>query len=341
MSSSLCVEFPEVPDKIFSKEPIASTAFAVMCTYEYLFNKYLYYLLRSQFFVEYVNANMIGVAYPAINDTALYNAIVPIPPLAEQKRIVAKIEALMPLVDVYDKAEQKLTALNAAFPDLLKKAVLQDAVQGKLVPQDPQDEPASVLLEKIRKEKQTLVKAGKIKKEKPLKPITDEEIPFVVPAGWEWVRLGDVVNLTSGQDMSPDKYNVKKRGVPYITGASNIENGKIIINRWTLVPKAIAKKGDLLLTCKGTVGVLAFLDDEQAHIARQMMAIQINRYLCRGFVKIYMEFQVASLKIAAKSMIPGISRNDVLDMLLPLPPLAEQKRIVAKIDDLLAEIEKM
>jgi type I restriction enzyme S subunit len=221
----------------------------------------------------------------------------------------------------------------------LRSSILQLAVQGKLVPQDPHDEPASVLLKKIRKEKQTLAKAGKIKKEKPLKAITDEEIPFVVPAGWEWVRLGDVINLTSGQDMSPDKYNIKNRGVPYITGASNIENGKIIINRWTLTPKAISKKGDLLLTCKGTVGVLAFLDNEKAHIARPMMAIQINRYLCSGFVKIYMEFQVASLKNAAKSMIPGISRNDVLDMLFPLPPLAEQKRIVTKIEALLPLVD--
>jgi type I restriction enzyme S subunit len=216
----------------------------------------------------------------------------------------------------------------------LRNSILQMAVQGKLVPQDLNDEPASLLLERIYKEKQTLVKAGKIKKDKPLKPIADDDIPFEIPESWVWVRLGEIINLISGQDMSPDQYNAERQGIPYITGASNIENGQVIINRWTLTPNAIAKTGDLLLTCKGTIGAMAFLEIEQVHIARQIMAIQMQKSLCSSFIKTYIETYVETLKVAAKSMIPGISRNDVLDMVFPFAPLAEQNRIVKRLEEI-------
>jgi len=132
--------------------------------------------------------------------------------------------------------------------------------------------------------------------------------------------------------MTPDKYNADNMGVPYLTGASNIENESVLINRWTLEPKSIAIKGDLLLTCKGTVGAVAFFSCETGHIARQIMAIRIGRLLSHKYVKIFVETYVATLKAVAKSMIPGISRDDVLNALIPLPPLAEQRRIVVRIE---------
>ena len=234
----------------------------------------------------------------------------------------------------------------------LKNSILQMAVQGKLVPQDPNDEPASVLLERIRAEKERLIKEKKIKREKnpsvifkgadntPYEKIGDEvrsladEVPFDIPDSWEWVRLGTVIELQSGQDMTPDKYNDCGKGIPYITGASNIENGNVLINRWTEYGRAFAYCGDILLTCKGTVGTMAVLREPQVHIARQIMAIRPISELYVPYIQVVLDTLVENLKAAAKSMIPGIAREDVLQSLFPVPPASEQKQIVQKISEL-------
>ena len=234
----------------------------------------------------------------------------------------------------------------------LKNSILQMAVQGKLVPQDPNDEPASVLLERIRAEKERLIKEKKIKREKnpsvifkgadntPYEKIDDEvrsladEVPFDIPDSWEWVRLGTVIELQSGQDMTPDKYNDCGKGIPYITGASNIENGNVLINRWTEYGRAFAYCGDILLTCKGTVGTMAVLQEPQVHIARQIMAIRPISELYVPYIQLVLDTLVENLKAAAKSMIPGIAREDVLQSLFPVPPVSEQKRIVQKVSEL-------
>ena len=244
----------------------------------------------------------------------------------------------------------------------LKNSILQMAVQGKLVPQDPGDEPASVLLQRIKAEKQELIKAGKIKKDKKAseifrgasrnlpytfceqigKEIKDisEEIPFEIPDSWEWVRFSTIIELQSGQDLTPDKYNADGKGVPYITGASNIENNNVIINRWTEYGRAFAYNGDILLTCKGTIGTIAILQQDQVHIARQIMGIHPCKNIETNYVKIVLETLVETLKAAAKSMIPGITRDNVLSSLIPIPPLSEQRKIVLKIEQLLPFIEK-
>ena len=136
-------------------------------------------------------------------------------------------------------------------------------------------------------------------------------------------------------------YNAKQKGIPYITGASNIEDGKIIINRWTDKGRAFAYRGDLLLTCKGTVGTMAFLTEEKAHIARQIMGISTYKQINIDYVKIFLESYINILKAKAKSMIPGISRDDVLNILFPSPPLSEQQRIVDKVNQLLPQISKL
>lgn len=240
----------------------------------------------------------------------------------------------------------------------LKNSILQLAVQGKLVPQDPNDEPASVLLERITKERERLIKEKKIKKPKTTSRIfrrdghyyesvngsepacIDEQIPFDIPDSWEWVRCSNLISLTSGQDLTPDKYNDKKNGIPYITGASNFNCGHVIINRWTQFPKAFAEQGNILLTCKGTIGELALLKEAQVHIARQVMAIQpIVSSLC-DFLLLILEVNVQRFKTEAQSMIPGISRDVVLESLIPLPPTLEQHRMISKLKGLLPEIEK-
>ena len=240
----------------------------------------------------------------------------------------------------------------------LKNSILQLAVQGKLVPQDPNDEPASVLLERITKERERLIKEKKIKKPKSTSRIfrrdghyyesvnggepacIDDQIPFDIPDSWEWVRCSNLISLTSGQDLTPDKYNDKKNGIPYITGASNFNCGHVIINRWTQFPKAFAEQGNILLTCKGTIGELALLKEAQVHIARQVMAIQpIVSSLC-DFLLLILEVNVQRFKTEAQSMIPGISRDVVLEALIPLPPTLEQHRMISKLKGLLPEIEK-
>ena len=161
-----------------------------------------------------------------------------------------------------------------------------------------------------------------------------DEVPFNIPDSWEWVRLGTVIQLQSGQDMTPDRYNDCGKGIPYITGASNIENGSVLINRWTEYGRAFAYCGDILLTCKGTVGTMAVLQETQVHIARQIMAIRPISELYIPYIQIVLDTLVENLKAAAKSMIPGIAREDVLQSLFPVPPVSEQKRIVQKITDL-------
>lgn len=223
----------------------------------------------------------------------------------------------------------------------LKNSILQQAIQGKLLPQNPADEPASELLKKISAERQKLIDEGKIKNPPQLPPILDAEKPFDIPENWLWVRLGEIINLISGQDLSLDCHNTDGNGVPYITGASNIVDEKIMINRWTTSPTTTAEYDDLLLSCKGTVGKIAFLKESSAHIARQIMAIKISNLANKFYIKFFIEKNVQNLKSQAKSMIPGISRNNLLILPLPLPPLAEQKRIVERLEELLPLCDRL
>ncbi|WP_339270615.1 restriction endonuclease subunit S [Paenibacillus sp. FSL K6-1330] len=224
-------------------------------------------------------------------------------------------------------------------PQELKNSILQLAIQGRLVEQRQEEGTGEELFQQIQTEKQKRIKAGTIKKEKPLPEITEHEKPFDIPEGWLWTRFGSIMQLLSGQDMTPTEYNDIAKGIPYITGASNIENSAIIINRWTESPKAIAHKGDLLLTCKGTVGKTAILTEDEVHIARQIMAITPYGVETK-YIMYFIDTQIKALKSQAKSMIPGIERNNVLKLTFPLPPLAEQKRIVAKIEELLLYIDR-
>lgn len=271
---------------------------------------------------------------PGISRGDVLNMQFPLPPLPEQRRIVARVEALMKEIDKLEQTEKELEAIKAAFPADMKASLLQAAMQGKLTRQKAEDGDARGLLLAIREEKEKLVKEKKIKKEKPLTPITDEEIPFDIPENWVWCRLGDCIKLLSGQDLTPDKYNASGKGTIYITGASNIENGRITVNRWTEFPRAIAHKGELLITCKGTIGEMCFLNIDKVHIARQIMSIK-EILVDIKYVHIFLLSYVNTLKGNAKSMIPGIDRKNVLNALFPLPPLPEQQRIVEKLDQLL------
>ena len=235
----------------------------------------------------------------------------------------------------------------------LKNALLQEAVQGKLVPQIASEGNARDLLEEIRRERLSHgldfanAKSGKRKSKKETAlagsnpcDITEEEIPFDIPESWCWCKLGEICNLTSGQDLIPEQYNSQNKGIPYITGASNFSNENIIVNRWTEYARAIAEENDLLLTCKGTVGEMAFLHEKKVHIARQVMGLHFNKKIDSRYMKYFITTQINNLKSKAKSMIPGIARDDVIKLTIPLPPLAEQKRIVAAIEKFMPLIEE-
>lgn len=216
----------------------------------------------------------------------------------------------------------------------LRQRVLDLAIHGKLVPQNPQDEPASELLKRIAEEKERLIKEGKIKKSKKKDNEDIDEVPFEVPQGWVWTSVDEIFLVTSGQDYDPSKYNDSQKGIPYIIGASNFLNGQIIENRWTEHPSVFAQRGDVLLVCKGAgVGKLAICNIETAHIARQVQSIRDVTGLCNiNFILYTIQVQIERIISQANGLIPGLKREVILGTKIPLPPLAEQHRIVSEVE---------
>ena len=306
----------------------------------------LYFLLfkRTAF-----RNNKTGAAIPHLNKELFFNMPFPIPPLAEQERIVAKIEELMPLIEEYGKAEEQLTKLNAEFPDKLRKSILQQAVQGKLTERDPADEPASELIKRIKTEKEALIKSGKIKKEKPLPEITEDEKPFDIPDTWEWVRLSDICNISDGTHQTP---TYVEHGIPFIS-AQNVKPYRFLPENHRDVSyedyleynKNISpEKGDILMARVGAgIGEAAIIDQD----------FEFSIYVSLTLIKCYSkEFDMIYLlhvlnspirrKLAEKKTLgKGASQGNlnlifIREFVLPIPPLAEQKRIVKRVEELLA-----
>lgn len=330
-----------------------STPIAYLATGKYWVNNHAHVLdcvegkLSLEYIMYFINAISLakyvtGTAQPKMNQEKMNSIPVALPPLSEQKRIVAKIGELLPLVDRYEKAWTKLEDFNRRFPEDMKKSILQQAIQGKLVEQRPEEGTAQELYEQIQAEKRRLIKEGKIKKEKPLPEITEEEKPFDVPEGWMWVRLGNIISLLSGTDFKPDEYNSEGRGTVYITGASNLSETGVLVSRWTETPRNIAYRGDVLLVCKGSgYGKTVFCDVEEAHVARQIMAIRKMNTVEMRYIRLFLQANFNYLKKQGQGVIPGIDRKSVLSMAFPLPPLAEQKRIVERVEELLAMCERL
>ena len=295
---------------------------------------------------------LTGTAQPKLNQDRMNTILLPVPPLGEQRRIVAALDKYLALVDGIERDRTDLDGLLAQ----LKSKVLDLAVRGELVEHDPGDEPSSELLSRIHEEKLAMVGRGELKPkdvkgdtvifagsdglryEKPADgkgeaKCIEVEIPFEIPEGWSWARLNNIVQLTSGVDLIKTEYNADHKGIPYITGASNFENGYLIENRWTETPKRISNKGELLFTCKGTVGEMAINRFEVAHIARQVMSIKPNRELFLPYLEMTLSWYVESIKSRAKGFIPGIERTTLLSILVPVPPLAEQRHIIETIKE--------
>lgn len=323
---------------IVDKKGMAFGAF--MAKFSSRFNLYIKVFLDSPVF----RCQLEGVKTETINQITqemLKNQLVPLPPLSEQEKIVAKIEELIPLIDEYDTKESKISALNTAFPEQLKKSILQEAVQGKLVLQDPSDEPASILLEKIAKEKEKLIKESKIKKQKSLPPITEDEIPFDIPNSWEWVRLGNIATLTMGQ--SP-------KGTAVHEGGDGIEfhQGKICFTQKYLCkssqktnePNKIVEPNTLLLCVRAPVGTVN-ITQRRICIGRGLCGINIHSGMDSDFMFYWLTcLKNDFIKKATGTTFIAITGNIIEEELIPLPPLEEQKRIVAKIEELMPLIEE-
>ena len=312
----------------------------------------------------------------------LHTIFFPLPPLAEQHRIVAKVDELMALCDRLEAAqaerENRRSQLVAAslnqlnqpaaagatetfrehaqfylthLPRLttrpehikqLRQTILNLAVRGRLVPQDPKDEPACELLKRIHEEKQRLVNEGKIRRQSLLSEVEPGDMPFFLPNRWAWVRLGDVIHLVSGQHLQPGEYSDQEHtGPPYITGPADFGNHGLVITRYAVVRKAVAKEGQILLTVKGAgVGKTAICDLHEVAISRQLMALTAIGWNQR-FLLLTTHRLAEALKESARSLIPGISREDVEQFIFALPPTAEQHRIVAKVDELMALCDRL
>ena len=341
----------EVPEKAIY------AGYLIRTRYSSLLNpRYMKSFMESQLYWEQLKNGTIATAQPNCNGKTLAKMLLPIPPTKEQDRIVEKLTQLSSFLDNYGLCQDRLNLLNKEINEQFKKSILQEAIQGKLVPQLTEEGTAQDLLEQIKIEKLNLVKVGKLKKSalatsvifrgddnryyekigKKCLDITDE-IPFDIPENWQWIKLDQGISLLSGRDLEPSQYNDLHHGIPYITGASNFVNSNLIINRWTEAPITISNKGDLLLTCKGTIGSMAFNDIGQIHIARQVMAIT-SYGIDLKYIKCFLQSNLSILEKNANSMIPGISRSTLLGMLFPLPPFKEQQRIVAQIEKLFEQL---
>ena len=341
-------------DRDFPYEPIVSTAFAVMHCPKGLLNKYLYYYLLSPTFMRFANASdkSKGVAYPAIGEKDFFNGLIALPPLAEQKRIVAKIEELLPLVDRYAAAYEKLEQFNAKFPEDMKKSILQYAIQGKLVEQRAEEGTGEELYQQIQAEKQQLIEEKKIKKEKPLAEISEDEIPFDIPGSWKWVRVGEIFAHNTGKAMNSTAKKVDKPGsVKRFITTSNLywnsfdfSSVKEMFFSDDELERCTVTKGDLLM-CEGGAyyGRTAIWNydydicfQNHVHRLRPYKAVEV-----RFFYHLFYFYKSMNMMNAKGTAMPGLSSQTLHQMVVPLPPLSEQKRIVAKIEELLPLCERL
>ncbi|TCP97265.1 type I restriction enzyme S subunit [Cricetibacter osteomyelitidis] len=348
---------------ILNIEATTNQACCACIPYTGIINKYLFYYLMSQ--KSELQKKSEGSGQPNISKEKIINYLFALPPLAEQHRIVAKIEELLPFIDQYAKKEQELTALHQAFPQQLKKSILQAAIQGKLTEQDPNDEPASELLKRIQQEKVRLIAEKKLKKPKqhseiimrdniPYEIIDDverciaDEVPFEIPKNWCWVRLGEIGEWGSGA--TPNRHEPKfydHGTIPWLkTGDLNdgfINDIPEYISELALEKTSVKLNpiGSVLIAMYGaTIGKLGILNIEattnQACCACIPYTGIFNKYLFYYLMSQKSEFQ----KRSEGSGQPNISKEKIVNYLFALPPLVEQKRIVDKIEKLFLSLEK-
>lgn len=312
--------------------------------------EYFYYI-----FYLYRNTNRMqskGTAMPGLSSEVLHSTIIPLPPLTEQKRIVAAIEKFMPLIEEYGKKETELKAFNEQIGTLTKKAILQEAVQGKLVPQIAAEGNAKDLLKEIKKEKAKLIEEKNLKKEKPLPEITEDEIPFDIPENWCWCRLGEIcTKLVDGDHNPPAGISEKTE---YIMASSrNINNDKLVdLDLVRYLSKEVfekenertnAQEGDIFFTGVGTLG-RSCIYDGKLNICFQRSVSVLHTVIYNKYLKYCLDNPIMQDFIISNSTgtaQKGFYLNQLAELLIPLPPLVEQNRIVKAIEKLLPLCEKL
>ena len=309
--------------------------------------EYIVNFLKSPYVDNLINSITYGVKMPRVGTETMLSLLVPLPPLYEQKRIVAKINEVMPEVSAYEEVHDKAEMLNAAFPDALKKSILQQAIQGKLVPQDPNDEPAAVLLEHIREEKEQLIKAGKIKRDKHESVIfrrdnshyekldgvercIDDELPFEIPENWCWCKIGTVFTLQAGKNIQsaeihenpfPDSYPCYGgNGIRGYVASSNRTGDYPIIGRQGALCGNINRATGEFYATEHAVCVETYSQISVAWACLFLTALNLNQY-------------------ATATAQPGLAVANINEVYIPLPPLAEQHRIVQRIEELLPMVQ--
>lgn len=372
----------------FSPEPIASTAFAIVHPFCFMPPRYFLCYFRSPVFVRYVESVQMGIAYPAINDGQFFSGLIPLPPIEEQHRIVAKVDELMALCDQLENQHSNAAAAHATLVSYLlgtltqsqsaedfsanwqriaahfdtlfttdtsiaalKQTLLQLAVMGKLVPQNANDEPASELLKRIQAEKARLIAEGKIKKDKPLPPIADDEKPFELPKNWAWVRLGHMAEIERGGSPRPIKSFITNEpdGLNWIKIGDTDQGGKYItttdekIRKEGLSKTRMVYPGDFLLTNSMSFG-RPYITKIEGCIHDGWLRISPPDVLNKDFLYSLLsspyvrKMFVAS---AAGAVVQNLNSEKARDLLISVPPLAEQHRIVAKVDELMALCDQL
>ena len=351
----LCVRAPVGLVNIVDRKICIGRGLCAINSYNSISEKFMLYFIRA--FQSSFIKKATGTTFKAISNIVITNQVFPLPPLAEQKRIVAKIEKLLPYVERYEKAYNELQQLNKRFPGDLQKSVLQLAIQGRLVSQCPEEGNAEDLYKQIQAEEQNLIKAGKIKKEKPLPAITDDEKPFEIPQSWKWVRLGDLGFYKKGPFGSA---LTKSMFVPKGNGAIKVYEQKNAIKKDVKLGKYYIKReyfeekmkgfelfaGDIIVSCAGTIGETYVMPDnfERGIINQALMKIKLFEPTYVSYFLMYFDFILKkNAKMNSKgSAIKNIPPFEILKKyLVPLPPLAEQKRIVAKLEEILPLCDKL
>ena len=346
---------------IADEDGICTSEIVPFKMYSNIVPEYIVMILKSPFFDSYINSVTYGVKMPRAGTETMINLYIPLAPINEQKRIINIISELEPLIDKYKLVEEKLYELNSNIKEQLKKSILQYAIEGKLVPQDTDDEPASILLERIREEKQKLIAEGKIKKDKNESIIyrrdnsyyekcgskilcIDEEIPFYIPDNWEWTRLGNIGEWKAGSTPSKSNMDYYKNGsIPWLlTGDLNdgiigdIPN-KITEKALNETSVKLNPSGSILIAMYGaTIGKLGILSfpatTNQACCACNVFQPFYNLYLFYFLMANKTHF----VKQGEGGAQPNISREKIVKTLIPVPPISEQERIVNKLKELKA-----
>ena len=321
---------------------------------------YIYYALV--YYQPYFEKNCSGSTNQTeLKPLVIANLFIPVPPFYEQRRIIRKLSSVLPLVTKYDEKEVALEIYNTDFPAQLKKSILQDAVQGKLVPQDPADEPASVLLERIRTEKEKLIKAGKIKRDKHesvifrrdnsyyekvdgIERCIDDELPFEIPVSWAWTRLTNICSSIADGDHQPPPQT--SHGIPFLV-ISDVSSGNIDFSNTRFVPIEYYMQlsdtrkpcvGDLLFTVTGSYGIVISVLEERKFCFQRHMALLKPLVLHTNYLELALKSPLAFNQcrtVATGTAQKTVGLSSLKNLLLPIPPIEEQDRILDKMDSIM------